>query len=672
MLDAILVEFVNTLVESGKFDRLGNMGFESGRTSYSIRALEKLTKQMRDANCDEHAATQVCYPPPKPTGELLTHLPPHAPTGNVVVDVALGAVRRAVNEALAKLGEPPAEVIIELSRDMALGLKARGEIEKRIDKNRKQRDNAKKEIKKLDKIATERNVLRYLLWEQQDKRHCAYCSDPINCEQAFDGNTTHFEHILPRSLTRVGKQRNHLVLAHRRCNDAKGDRTPHEAFGHDEDRWNTVKYCASVLEHKKQFAKAKLLLLQDYEHETLDDAAIDEFTQRQLHETSWIGKLTAQWLQAACPTPVAVSRGALTAHLRRIWKLETVIAQVRFNAGLPVLDRDGETISLDDFKRFKPHWEGHNGKGIERTDRKIDKRIDHRHHLIDALVIAQTSRSLYQRMAKHYKALAERRQAGEAVRMKLFVEPPLGNVREQALELVRNADIRHKTDRHGGGAFFQEFAYGTTSFNDDTRLYLSRRKKVSGLANKKDSADKVRKQIESIVSHEVRELVSTAFEVRLLNGQTPFEALQAPIEYPVYRNHIKSVMCATGLAESPSRIAHPLRNPIHMKILVDDGYACLAVGGLVGKKPETRLVTPRAISQKNYRSEVDGEILFFNGDTVIEKTTGKKYCVRQILGEDGGKLVTSEIFETRNVDDMKGGEGRKKWSGRNLLKLRPA
>jgi CRISPR-associated endonuclease Csn1 len=669
VLDANLVKFINTLVDSGKFDRLGNMGFESGRASYSIRALENLTKRMRDDNCDEYTATQVCYPPPKPTGELLTHLPPHAPTGNVVVDVALGAVRRAVNEALAKLGEPPAEVIIELSRDMALGLKARGEIEKRIDKNRKQRDNAKKEIEKLDKIATERNVLRYLLWEQQDKRRCAYCSDPINCEQAFDGNTTHFEHILPRSLTRVGKQRNHLVLAHRRCNDAKGDRTPYEAFEHDEDRWKAVEYCASVLKDNKQFAKAKLLILQDYEHETLDDAAIGEFTERQLHETSWIGKLTAQWLQATCPTPVAVSRGALTAHLRRIWKLETVIAQARFDAGLPVLDQDAEKISLDDFKRFKPHWEGHNGKGIERTDRKIDKRIDHRHHLIDALVIAQTSRGLYQRMAKHYKELAEKREAGENVRMKLFVEPPLGNVREQALELVRNAEIRHKPDRHGDGAFFQEFAYGTTSFDDDTRLYLSRRKKVSGLANKKDSVDKVRKQIESIVSHEVRRLVSAAFEARLLNGKTPFESLQDPIEYPVYRNHIKSVMCATGLAEDSSRIVHESRTGSHTKMLVDDGWACLMVRNLDGKKIETRLLSPRIAANKRARIPQNGETIFFKGDTVVDTYTKKTYLIRQIKAQAGGLLVMTPAVDAREVRDMSATEGLKMISGKGLLKI---
>ncbi len=60
-LDKNLVSFVNKLVENGKFGRLGDMGFESGRASYSIRALDKLTSKMLDTSCDEHAAIQACY-----------------------------------------------------------------------------------------------------------------------------------------------------------------------------------------------------------------------------------------------------------------------------------------------------------------------------------------------------------------------------------------------------------------------------------------------------------------------------------------------------------------------------------------------------------------------------------------------------------------------------------
>ena len=622
-LDPKLVEFVNSLVDSDKFDRMGNMGFEIGRASYSIRALEKLTAQMRNAECDEHTAIQHCYPPLEKTGELLMHLPQHKSTGNVVVDVALGVVRRAVNEALTALGEPPAEVVIELSRDMALGLKARGAIESKIDKNRRRKENARKELHAHGKLPTERNVLRYLLWEQQDKKHCPYCSEIISLEHALDGNTTNFEHILPRSLTRVGKQRNHLILAHRSCNDAKGDRTPFEAFGHDDERWSAVKYCASVLVGNKQFAKARLLTLAEYEHETLDDESITEFTERQFAETSWIGKLTAQWLQVVCPTPVAVSRGTLTAHLRRIWKLETVIAQARFDAGLPVLDQEGENISLDDFKRYKAFWEGHSGKEYDRTDRKIDKRIDHRHHLIDALVIAQTSRSLYQRMAKHYKDVAERKLAGEPVRMKLFVEPPLANVRECALELVSGAEIRHKPDRQSAGAFFQQTAYRKV-WTEDNKSRLKIRVALSQLTDAKGSLDKARKSIADIASDHTRRVVSEEFERRITAGKSVKEALATLITDPQFRTQIKRVAVyqrvGRGFADGSSafRIEHGNRNPTLEKHYVSDGYAYVSLLHAEGKLLSAESVSVFAANRRVKRLRT-GERRFFRGDTLLGK-----------------------------------------------------
>ncbi len=667
-LDDNLVSFVNNLVKNGKFGRLGDMGFESGRASYSIRALEKLTSKMRDANCDEHAAIQTCYPPPPPTGELLMHLPPHPPTGNVVVDVALGVVRRAVNNVLAKLGEPPTEIIVELSRDMALGLKARGEIEKKIDKNRKLRDKARQELESNDHLGTERNVLRYILWQQQDT-HCPYCGDRISLGEAVDGNATNFEHILPRSLTRVGKQRNHLVLAHRRCNDAKGDRTPYEAFSHDEERWNAIKYCADVLEKKKQLQKSKLLILNEYERETLDDAAIDEFSERQLHETSWIGKLAALWLQKICPTPVAPSRGALTAHLRRIWKLETVIAQARIEAGLPILDQDGERITSEEFERFRPYWEGHGGRGIERTDRKIDKRIDHRHHLIDALVIAQTSRSLYQRMAKNYKSLAERQQAGEAIRLRLFVEPPLKNVREQALVLVQSADIRHKPDRQISGNFFQQTAYRKT-YTEDGKSRAVIRIPLIQLTDTKGSLEKARKGISDIVSDHTQKIISNSFEKRISSGKSVKEALAEPIYDPQFNTKIKRVAVyqriGRGFLDGSS--AFPIEHGRgFVKHYVSDGYAFVSIIENDGRIESADSV-PVFRAHRASAAPKDGERRFFRGDTLLAPANGKKYVIHQLLAN--ATVRAAEATESRSWIALGAESGATQFGATALVKMK--
>lgn len=676
-IDETVVAFINQLVETGNFDRLSKMGFESGRASYSIRALEKMAKYMREHNCDEHAAIQALYPSEAPAGELLMALPPHKPTGNVVVDVALRMVRRAVNDALSALGKPPSEVVIELSRDMALGVKARNDIEAKIKRNEKKRNNAKKELAANGAPVTETNILRYLLWEQQNTKYCPYCSIPINLQDAINGNETHFEHILPRSLTQVGRQRNQLVLAHRRCNDAKGDRTPYQAFGHDQDRWQAVEYCASVLRSNKQFSKERLLLLRDYEQETLDDATLNDFSERQFAETSWIGKLTAQWLRLTCSN-VSVSRGQLTAHLRRIWKLETVIPQARFDAGLPVLDQDGNKITINEFLHFKAYWEGHHGREYQRTDRKIDKRIDHRHHLIDALTIAMTSRSLYMLMAKHYKELRDRRDGGEsAVRMKLFVEPPMPAIRDKSLELVNHAKIFHKPDRFPSGALLASTAYRLVL--DDEKVRLTIRTALIDLTDKNGSVDVARKRISDIASESTRKIVSECFEARFLsNGGDVKKALSVPIPDSRYlsrkknepRNlgaisHVKIFQrigrgFMSGEGAIPVSVAgrshqrtdhkHELRR--HYKHYISDGYAFVRL-----VFDDAQLVKHKCESVSRFKASlplcaqpVPGEIRVFRGDVLPDPDSGKLYLVHQILA--GAKVRLGPVTEARIWEDL--------------------
>lgn len=230
-----VVNFINSMVKMEKLDWLSKMGFQAGRSPYSIKALRRLTAAMREQNLDEADAKALLYPRAAKAvsrGEMQGELPPHQHTGNVVVDVSLRQVRREVNAAIRKLGGPPDSVIIELSRDMPLGVERRGEIVGRIKKNRIDRNKAKEKIEAYTKRAASQSAItRYLLWSEQDQRWCPYCTEPINISDALDGSKTNYEHIFPRSLTRIGKRRDYLVLAHRSCNDEKGAQTPREKWG---------------------------------------------------------------------------------------------------------------------------------------------------------------------------------------------------------------------------------------------------------------------------------------------------------------------------------------------------------------------------------------------------------------------------------------------------------
>lgn len=661
-LDPKMVEFIDHLVSSRKFDRITKMGLDGGRASYSLKALNRLGDHMREHGCDEHAAREALYPQEAATGENKMALPAHKETGNVVVDVALRVMRRAVNDALTALGKPPSQVVVEMSRDMAVGLKTRGEIEKKIAKNKKARDNAKKELETHNHIATERNILRYLLWSDLDQRSCPYCDRNINLADAMNGNATNLEHILPRTLTRVGKQRNHLLLAHRSCNDEKRDRTPFEAFGHVAERWKIIEHQASVLLSNKRFAKAKLLTLKDYEHETLDEETLGEFTERQFHETSWIAKLAALWLREVC-SDVAVSRGELTAHLRRTWKLETVIPQIRFDANLPVFDEDKQPVTLNDFKRFKPHWEGHHGSGIEHTDRRIDKRIDHRHHLIDALVIAQTSRSLYNKMATHYKELAAKRMAGEPVKMRLSVAPPLEGLRDKALQLAMSANIRHKPDRNPAGKFFQDTAY-RKEWTDDGKIRLTVRVKLVELTDQAGSLEKARKGISDIVSADTRRIVSEEFEKRVASGIGVKEALSLPIADPRFSTSKRKAAITKvaiyqrvgrGFVNGEDALAIALKSNSY-KHYLSDGYAYALLMIENGRILSASSVSLFAASRRNVEPR-DNERRFYRDDMVRDPENGKCYLIHQVLA--GGTVRIAPVSEARVwIDIGKEGDAR--------------
>lgn len=684
-----VVAFVNQWVESGTFDRLSKTGLDTGRAAYSVKALNRLTTKMQEGDgCDEHTARETLYQSPPSTGELLMHLPQPAATGNVVVDVALRVVRHAVNRCLQTMGEPPAQVIVELSRDMALGLKARGEKEKGIDKHRRARLYAKTQIEGAQpgRTATNNDIFRYLLAQEQDF-HCPYCLNRLQLSEVLDGNCTNVDHILPRSLTQVKRLRSHLVIAHRACNAAKADNVPLEAFKGDSDRTSAIENCANILKRKHSYRKASYLLAESYEAEKLNDKTLEDFTERQFVESSWIAKVVAQWMKDICQN-VSVSRGELTAQLRRAWKLETVIPQVRLETKvfpnsdepdnhLPLFDDDkpARPISREDFKRFRACWENHHGPEVERTDRRIDKRIDHRHHLIDALVIGLSDRSLYMSMAKGYKERMEQRTAGvRGIKPWQTPEPPLRNVREIALRLVREVKVKNKTDRYSAGALFQKTAYART-YTDEGKSRLALSIDLLALTDNNYSLDKARKGITDIISPETRAIVSSEFERRISAGQDVKAALSAPIVDTRYGTLIRQVRAyqrlGRGFASGEDAIkvafsgrAHRDNTPAE-KYYLSDGYAYIAL-----ISDEVGLIVD-AISVRS----ADAPIFdvsrvvrrIFRSDTVVDES-GERHLVHQILAD--GVIRTAPLVESRSWIQLGAQAGAKQFGKAAVMRLK--
>lgn len=665
--DSNMVDFINLMRSHQKFGRLTSMGFDGGRAGYCIKALSKLIPLLEEG-WHEREAIEQAYPGHFDKQEICDELPLPPETGNVVVDVALRQVYRAVRRAIDQLGEPPSQIVVELSRDMALGLGKRGEIENRINANQRDRKKAAKEIEDHDATPSQRNIHRYLLWESQ-AHHCPYCKKRMSLGDALSSDTER-EHILPRSLTRVGGKRNQLVLAHRACNQEKGNNTPWQAFGADPERWQIIEDNAALFaKDKKMRGKARLLLLTDWENEVLDDATIKGFSDRQFQESSWIAKKAAHWLRAIC-TDVAVSRGGITAHLRKIWGLDTVIARVRYESGLPVLDTDGKAITQDEFEHYRGWWEGHSrDQGAQHTDRRIEKRIDHRHHLIDALVVGMTSRSLYKKMARNYKAENEKAMEGRRANFSLHVEPPIRGIRKLALELARECEPWHKPDRHPDGAIFQGTAYGLSKEVDENGQHkLAVRIFVKDIAGPSNSADVARKSIAGIESSITRDAVLAEFDKRLAGGQSVKEALSKPILHPENGTPIRRVRVLRDSESTAAEIVHQDRQGVeHHKHLVHAGNAYLEIkvedGKLIGSP---RLVPIQQAMKEKHSRPPEGVRRFWKGDTIKNCQDNSLYLVRQIKAQGGGMLVMTPATEAREVRDMKASDGLKKISGKGL------
>ncbi len=697
--DSAFIGFINRLRENEKFDRMPKMGFDGGRASYSVKALNQLSDWLAEPwwdenwqgekRFDEEAAIRICYPQTlTQTTKQLTRLPAPKPTGNSVVDGALRQLHGEFNRMIDTLGAPPHEIVVELAREMGVGIKKRNERESENAKNRKARLDAEKAIRASNVSVTPARIRRYLLWREQGEGHCPYCTRPINLANALSGVETEYEHILPKTLTQIGLKRSEIVLAHRSCNQQKGDRTPWEAWGNGKDpsRWEVIEQRSAWFEKNKQYRKARLLLLKDFEAEVLNDESIANFADSQYHQTSWIAKEATQWLQSVCATPVSISRGATTALLRRGWKLETVIPQVRIEEGLPVLAEEEErlnskgkpekflpVITPEEFEKFKPVWEGHRAPSRElHTDRKLNKRIDHRHHLIDAITIALTSRALFQKMARTYKLESEKCEEGKRPRLHA-PEPPVKNLRELALKAIRECPLTIKPDRSPDGQMFQDTAYGTALKDGESKSRLTLRVPLAAMIDrKKGTVEQARKAISTIVSPTIRAIVSDTFEQRTAAGKSAPAALSEPVFQNLYGGNIaiKRVVCFTDkYAEDVMLVRHTSRNgKTHDKRLLHAGYAWLETELSEGRIVRQQLVTIQQAMRQTHKPAREGIMRLHKGDVVLDSKDEKKYRVGYFTVE--GNIFLVPQTDPRAFDAIKeSGSGKKKLSFGQVKRL---
>lgn len=454
--------------------------------------------------------------------------------GNPTVHIGLGQLRRIVNQLIKKYGKPE-EVNIEIVRDLKISEKDRKEIIKRQTKNKKNNEKMDKDIQDLGEKPNFSNRLKLSLWTEQNGR-CLYSGQSISRSQLFAlDNSIEVDHILPFSRS-LDESRNNKVLCMREANQKKSNKTPYEAFS------NVTEGCYN---YDEILQRLKPLNLHPAKSRRFYKEATDEllnndqpsFLARQLNDTAYLARAIRKYFYSICEEKkVRAYPGRLTALLRHHWGLNSVLSE-------------------DDIKN----------------------RCDHRHHAIDAVVVAMAdSKYLYKISNANKNNLIERQKG------KIIYPLPWKSFFSEVLDSVQKIIVSHKVDHGKEACFFEDTAYGEIK-EEGIKVSLFEEGSPSeyNVVSRKSLETLSQKSIEQAIRDKVIRKKLSAF----ISDKTSKKKLEETVKSFSKDNNIKSVRLLKK--KSPViEIRHKSKSGlIHKKYYIPDGIHYLAIWKLPISSP---------------------------------------------------------------------------------------
>lgn len=189
---------------------------------------------------------------------------------NPVVYRTITQARKIINALIAQHGKP-FRVHIEMTRELGKSRKDRDEITKQQDKNKKEKEVAVERFKKLfPNYVGEpkgKDILTFRLANLQHDQ-CIYCGKGLPFdelkEKIFEKGYLEIDHAIPYSRSMDNSQ-NNKVLACGKCNQEKGNQTPFEWLGHNEQKWREFETRVNGCHFPPK--KKQHILQQDYDEE---------------------------------------------------------------------------------------------------------------------------------------------------------------------------------------------------------------------------------------------------------------------------------------------------------------------------------------------------------------------------------------------------------------------
>ena len=441
----------------------------NGYCMYSRKAIRKLLPLMA-TGMRFKAAEKEIYGNRLAGGKVYDRIPPVRDAlktlRNPAVERALTELRKVVNALVREHGKP-AEVRIELARDLKKPRHERAEATGKNRKREKQRIEAKdkmlKEIGPGFQHPSRADVEKALLWEEC-QGECPYTGKRFPFSSLFGENPPlQVEHIIPFSRIPDDSFQNKTLCYHEE-NQRKGNRTPFEAYT------DPAQYEA-ILNRVRNWKTSNPGKQRRFELRTLEE--LEGFSERQLNDTRYASKLACELVgtlyggrdipqvDGKSRQAVFASSGMVTATLRKGWGLEAILREAAPSA-------NGQN-------RGKP-------------------RTDHRHHAIDAITIALSRPKLIAALSRsnaqdHYWPSNGRTAPKIQSPWKDFVD----SIRPHFEQML----VSHRPEHRLTGALHDETNYGRPR-KEGGKDVVHIRKPVEGLS----AGD-----IENIVDPAVREAV---------------------------------------------------------------------------------------------------------------------------------------------------------------------
>ncbi len=239
---------------------------------------------------------------------------------NPVVKRSVSQTVKVINAIIQTYGSPQA-INIELAREMSKSYADRKKIETQIKERREENEKAIESIQEYNVLSPKgQDIIKWRLWKEQGEC-CMYSGEHISINELFTGDYD-IDHILPYSATYDDSYRN-KVLVRADENRQKGNRTPYEYFGNNEEKWNAFEVRVnSIRDYKKQ---QKLL------KQHLTDEDIKQFKARNLNDTRYISRVILNMINENLELAplnsnerkkqVLAVNGAITGTMRKRWGL---------------------------------------------------------------------------------------------------------------------------------------------------------------------------------------------------------------------------------------------------------------------------------------------------------------------------------------------------------------